>query len=152
MKKLIFSNPGKKFPSFMQPHVQLPCSRQPVLSQINPVDTFAFCFSKIRFNIILPSRSRCPNGVWVTLRFPHHSPVCVSLSWARLIQSTPSLSVSLKSALILFYNLGLGLPNGVWVTLRFPHHSPVCVSLSWARLIHSTNSLSVSLNSVSILS
>jgi hypothetical protein len=110
MKKLIFPNPGKKFSSFMQPHVQLPCSRQPVLSQINPVDTFAFCFSKIRFNIILPPRSRSSKRCMSYLEVSHHSPVCVSV----LSQISPLDKLALcfsKFRFSIILTSSLGLPS-----------------------------------------
>jgi hypothetical protein len=50
-----------------------------------------------------------------------------SLFWARSIQSIPSHSISLRSILILFTHLRLGLPSGLssWIS----HQYPICIPL-----------------------
>jgi len=50
----------------------------PILSQINPLPTLQSNLFKIHFNIILPSMPKSSKW-YLSFRFPHQNPVCISL-------------------------------------------------------------------------
>jgi hypothetical protein len=66
--KIVFEIRQSKYSiAFVEPEVSLPCSQQPStgnpFSWFSRVPTFAYYFSKIRFNIILPSTKSLPCGL-----------------------------------------------------------------------------------------
>jgi len=99
-----------------------------------PVHNFTICFLRIRFNISFPSMLRSyewsrpfrfsdQNFILIYHLSVLHVPSSTSrkmtkfiwfLSWTRWIRTTASYPISIRSILMLFYHLRLGLPNGLF--------------------------------------
>jgi len=58
-------------------HIQNRRPSVPILSQINPVESFPSKFLKIHCSIIIPSKTRSSELAF-SVRFPHQNPVCTS--------------------------------------------------------------------------
>jgi len=99
-----------------------------VLSEINPFHNFATCFTKIHFNIILPSTSRFPNSLPLEFSyqnfFMHFSSLpCVlhaltissSLTWSPSLHLVKRITKKKRSYIIFFVTSMLWWLNwGVW--------------------------------------
>ena len=126
MRNKSFLRFSRNSPHFVEPEGSLPCSQQfppvPILSQKYPIHNFSSYFSKMHFNIILPSISQYFN--WsLYLRYPYQTPVLIFPQRTKC----PRLYHLLKSINLIVFEKKQKLPSSSICNYL---HFPIISSLS----------------------